>query len=160
MDTLVLSIDSIAGNATLTGYAGKIIIEQFSLSVSLPMNMDVANTERTMGRPSFSEISVTKMTDISTPPLYAACTAGTKLGNITLTVMRNEGGVAMEYSKYVMTNAMISNISTSGGSNGSMDSLSINYTKITTEFTQQSTDSTKKGTAQFGWDLTTNVAAS
>jgi type VI secretion system secreted protein Hcp len=39
------------------------------------------------------------------------------------------------------------------------DSFSINYTKIASEFTQQNSDSTKKGTASFGWDLATNKAA-
>lgn len=160
MDTLILSIDSITGNSTLTGFAGKIIVQSFSHSIALPMNMDVSNTERTMGRPSFSEMSLSKMTDVSTPPLYAACAAGTKLGNATLSLGRNEGGQFMLLMKYVMTNAMIANISTSGGSGGAMDSFSLNFTKITSEFTQQNPDSTSKGTSQFGWDLTTNVSAS
>jgi type VI secretion system secreted protein Hcp len=160
MDTLVLSIDSIKGNSTLTGFEDKIIIESFSHSVAMMMNHDVSNTERTMGRPTFSEISVSKMTDVSTPPLYAACAAGTKLGDVTLSVGRNEGGKFMLLLKYKMTNAMIANISTSGGTGGAVDSLSLNFTKLTSEFTQQKPDSTSKGTSQFGWDLTTNASAS
>ena len=160
MDTLVLSIDSIKGNSTLNGFADKIIIESFSHSVSMMMNHDVSNTERTMGRPSFSEMSVSKMTDVSTPPLYAACAAGTKLGDVTLSLGRNEGGNFMLLLKYKMTNAMISNISTSGGTGGAVDSLTINFTQLTSEFTQQKPDSTSKGTSQFGWDMTTNKSAS
>jgi type VI secretion system secreted protein Hcp len=63
----------------------------------------------------------------------------------------------MLHMKYVLTNAMVSSISTSGG--GDMgDSLSLNFTQMTSEYTQQNTDSTKKGNASFGWDLSKNVA--
>ena len=35
----------------------------------------------------------------------------------------------------------------------------LNFTGIKTYFTQQNADSTKKGTADFGWNLETNAAA-
>ncbi len=158
MDTILLSIDSISGNSTLEGYEGKVIVESFSHGMSLPMGMDIANTERTLGRPSFSEISISKMTDVSTPAFFAACAAGTKLGDATLSTGRTQDGKFMLLVKYVLKNAMISTISTSGGGGGAMDSLSINYTAITTEFTQQNDDSTKKGTSTFGWSLAENKA--
>jgi type VI secretion system secreted protein Hcp len=56
----------------------------------------------------------------------------------------------------VLANAMIANISTSGGGSSMMDSLTINFTSITSQYTQQNPDSTLAGTAPFGWDLTTN----
>lgn len=159
MDIILLKIASVKGNCTITDHADEIILNSFSHSVALPMSMDPANTERTAGKPQFSEMSFSKMTDQSTPALYAACTAGTKLGDATLFIGRNEAGVFMSLMKYVMTNAMVSNINTSGGGGMPADSFSLNFTKITSEFTQQNADSTKKGTATFGWDLTTNKAA-
>lgn len=159
MDTIVLSIDSISGNSTLKEFPGKIIIDSFSHGVALPMNMDVGNTERTMGRPVFGEMSLSKMTDVSTPALYTACAAGTKLGDATLSIGRNEGGKFMLLVKYVLSNAMISNISTSGGGGGAVDSFSINFTKITSEYSQQNPDASKKGSSTFGWDMTTNTAS-
>jgi type VI secretion system secreted protein Hcp len=41
-----------------------------------------------------------------------------------------------------------------------MDSFSINFTAMTSQYTQQNPDSTLAGTAPFGWDLTTNKPAS
>lgn len=159
MDTIILSIDSISGNSTLKEFAGKIIVDSFMHSVSLPMNMDVGNTERTMGRPMFSEMSLSKMTDVSTPALYTACAAGTKLGDATLSIGRNEGGKFMLLVKYVLGNAMISNITTSGGGGGATDNFTINYTKITSEYSQQNPDASKKGSSTFGWDMTSNTAS-
>ncbi len=159
MDVILLQIKDLKGNCTIDGHPDEIILNSFSHSVALPMSMDAANTERTAGRPQFSEMSFSKMTDQATPALYVACTEGKKLGDATLHIGRNEGGKFMSLMKYVLTNAMVSNINTSGGGGIPADSFSLNFTKITSEFTQQNADSTKKGTATFGWDLATNKAA-
>jgi type VI secretion system secreted protein Hcp len=159
MDTIILSIASIKGNSSLAGFENKIIIESFSHGVSLPMNVDVGNSERTLGRPIFSLMALTKMSDVSTPPLYAACAAGTKLGEVTVEISRNQEGASMSLIKYTMANAMISAIHTNGTAGGAADSFSISFTKVTSVFTQQKSDASAKGNAQFGWDLTLNKAA-
>lgn len=158
-DVIILEIKDLKGNCTINGHADQIILNSFSHGVALPLSNDAANTERTAGRPQFSEMNFSKMTDQSTPALYAACTEGKKLGDATIHIGRNEGGAFMSLMKYVLTNAMISNINTSGGGGIPSDSFAVNFTKIKSEFTQQNPDSTKKGTASFGWDLTTNKAA-
>jgi type VI secretion system secreted protein Hcp len=157
MDTILLQLGTIQGNSTITGFANQIILHSFSHGVSLPIGMDTANTERTMGRPNFNEFSISKATDQSTPAMYAACAAGTKIGTATISIGRNEGGVFMLQMKYVLTNAMVSSISTSGGGE-MMDSVSLHFSGITSEYTQQNVDSTKKGNAPFGWDLSINAA--
>ena len=159
MDTIILALGSIQGNSTITGYANQIILQSFSLGISLPIGMDTANTERTMGRPNFSDFQLNKATDQSTPALYAACAAGTKIGNATISIGRNEGGAFMLQMQYVLTNAMISNISTGGGGE-MMDSFSLHFSQVTAQYTQQNVDSTKKGSASFGWNLSTNAAVS
>jgi type VI secretion system secreted protein Hcp len=157
MDTILLSIKDIKGNALIDGYTDQIVIHSFSHSISLPMGMDATNTERTLGRPNFQEFSFSKSTDQATPGLFAACAQGTKLGDATLSIGRNENGKFMLHMKYVLTNSMVSSIGTSGG--GEMgDTFSLNFTQMTSEYTQQNIDSTKKGNASFGWDLSKNVA--
>lgn len=158
MDTTILQIESIKGNSTITGFEGGINVDGATLSTIMPMNPDVANTERTLGRPSVSDMSFSKASDQSTPGLWAASTAGTKLGKATVTVGRNEGGKFMPQIKVVLGDAMISNIRTSVGNGGASDSFSINFSTITLVYTQQNTDAQKKGTASFGWDLPANKA--
>lgn len=158
MDTIILSIDTIKGNSALAGFENKIIIESFSHGVTLPMNRDAGNTERTLGRPDFSQMSLTKITDISTPSLYAACAGGTKLGEVTVEISRNQEGKPMSLVKFTMANAMISSIHTNGTGGGSADALTLSFTKLTSVFTQQKSDAFPKGSAQFGWDLSTNKA--
>ncbi|WP_085316753.1 Hcp family type VI secretion system effector [Derxia lacustris] len=159
MDVIILEIKDVKGNCQIDKYQGQIIIQSFSQGVMLPLQMDTSNTERTAGRPVFQEMSFSKMSDMSTPVLYAACVQGKKLGDAKIHIGRNENGVFMSVIEYVLTSAMVSNISTTGGGGIPVDSFSLNFTKITMDFTQQKSDSTKKGTANFGWDLETNKAA-
>lgn len=158
MDTIILQFKDVKGNSLIDGFKDGIQVTSFSQSVAITMNSDTANTERTLGRPMFSEFNLSKDTDQATPALYAACAAGTKLGNATISIGRNEGGKFMLQMKYVLTNAMVANISTSGGGSSMMDSFTINFTAMTSQYTQQNPDSTLAGTAPFGWDLTTNKA--
>lgn len=159
MDIIILEIASIKGNCIVEGFAGQTIIQSFSHSASLPMQMDRANVERTAGRPNFSEMSFSKMSDIATPALYAACVAGTKLGVAKIHIGRTEGSKFMPLIQYVLSDAMVSNISTSGGGGQPSDSFSLNYTIITQVYSQQTQDAAKKGSAGFGWDLVKNIAA-
>jgi type VI secretion system secreted protein Hcp len=158
-DVLILDLGTtIKGNCQVTGYTDKIIVLSYSHSASIPLQMDSSNTERTSGRPVFSEISFSKMSDLSTTEMYKACTQGSKIGTATLYVGRVENGKYMSFFKYEMTNAMISNISTSGGGGIPSDSFSISFTKIKCDYTQQQSDSTAKGTGTWNWNLETMKA--
>ncbi|OFA06340.1 type VI secretion system tube protein Hcp [Duganella sp. HH101] len=158
-DVLILDLGTtIVGNCMVTGYAAKIIVLSYSHSASMPLQMDASNTERTSGRPVFSEISFSKMSDLSTTEMYKACTQGTKIGVAKLHVGRVENGKYMNFFTYEMTNAMISNISTSGGGGIPSDSFSINFTKIKCDYTQQQADSSAKGTGTWNWNLETMKA--
>jgi type VI secretion system secreted protein Hcp len=160
MDTIILKVNNLKGNSALTGHADEIIVDTYSFGIHLPMNSDPSATERTIGRANFSEMQFTKSMDLSTPSLYRACAAGDKLGDATLTIGRTEAGKYMELITYVMSNAMISSISTAGGNNGRpQDGFTIHYTKITAVYTQQNPDSTPKGKASFGWDVSTDADA-
>jgi type VI secretion system secreted protein Hcp len=158
-DVLILDLgDAIKGNCEITKYTGKVIVQSYSHSAAIPMQMDAANTERTVGRPQFSEISFSKMSDLSTTEMYKACTQGTKIGTAKLHVGRVENGKYMSFFTYEFTNAMISNISTGGGGGIPSDSFSLNFTKIKCDYTQQQADSTSKGTGTWNWDLETMQA--
>lgn len=157
---IYLKIDSIKGNCTEEPYKEQMIIDSFSHGVSQFLTTRPGNTERTSDGPQFSEMTFSKTLDSASPGLYQACTQNSKLGEATITVTRVEGGKVMETVKYVLGNAMVSNISTSGSGSGDLpsESFSLNFTSITTQMTQQNADSTKKGVSSFGWDLTKTEA--
>ena len=66
----------------------------------------------------------------------------------------------MPYITYTLTNAILSNLSVSGGSGGKpVETLSLNFTKIKWELTAQDTKGGKKGTAASTWDMAANKKA-
>jgi type VI secretion system secreted protein Hcp len=157
-DVLVLDMGAvIKGNCTIDEptLKDKVIVLSYSHGVSLPHAGDRANAERTAGRPSFSEISFTKMCDLSTTEMYKACTQGTKIGNAILHVGRVENGKYMPFFKYEMTNAMITSINTSGGGGLPSDSFTIGFTALKCDYTKQKSDSTQAGTGTWNWNLET-----
>lgn len=151
---IYLKIDSIKGNCTDAGFVGQVMVESFSHSVSQALTTAQKNSDRTSGGPSFSEMTFSKVMDSSSPLIYAACAGAKPLKTIVVSITRNENDKPMSTVVYNLGEAMISSISTSGSADSMPhESFSINFTTITSQVTQQNTDSTKKGVAPFGWDL-------
>jgi type VI secretion system secreted protein Hcp len=158
METITLKLGKITGNSALKSHTDQIILGSFSFNIAMPVHSDPSGTERTVGRAQFGEMMCSKLTDLATPSLYRACAAGEKLGDATIVVSRTEQENSMELISYVLSDAMVSTIATSGGGQP-MDSFSLSYSKITAVYTQQNKDSTQKGKASFGWDISTNTDA-
>ncbi len=161
MDALILDLgEAVEGECMLEGYTGKIEVMSYSHNVAMQVTNDVSNTERTSGKPHIGEMSLTKFLDQSTPTLNEYCCAGKNIPQATLVVGRNaaeESGKIMPYITYTLTNAIISNLSVSGGSGGKpVETLSLNFTKIKWELTAQNAEGAKKGTAASAWDLAAN----
>lgn len=161
MDAIILDLgDTIKGDSVLEGYADKIELMSYSHNVAMQVTNDVSNKERTSGRPHIGEFTVTKFLDGSTPTLNEYCCAGKSIPTATVSVGRNSGddsGKIVPLIVYTLSNAIISNVSVSGGSGGKpVETLSLNFTSIKWELTSQKTDGTKEGTAAATWDLSNN----
>jgi type VI secretion system secreted protein Hcp len=160
MDTILLSIPDIKGETTLKGFEDKIQLLSFSHGVSMQITSDVSNSERTSGRPNHQDLTVSKYVDLASCPMIAACNAGTNLKTVTLTVGRNDAGVVLPYLVFTLENVIVSSVSVSSGAGDRpCETISLNYTKIKWDFTQQKPDTGKKGNNGAVWDLAKNVAA-
>ena len=157
---IYLKIASIKGNCTEDGYKEQIMCDSFSHGLSNPLTAAIGNTDRTSDGPHFTNMSFSKVMDSSSPGLWQACAGNRKLGEATISVTRIEADKQMNTIVYVLGDAMIEDISTSGSSGNDLpqESFTINFTTITSQFTQQNADSTKKGGSPFGWDLKENKA--
>lgn len=154
---IYVSIDDISGNCTEAGYEEWIMVDSYSHGVGNSLTSNPGNTERTTGGVQISEMNFSKTMDASSMLLYAACAGNKNLGEVTVAVTRTEGEEQMLLVTYVLGDAMVSSISTSGSGHGDlpMESFSLNFTTITGQYTQQSPDGTALGQAPFGWDMKT-----
>jgi len=160
MDAIFLDIPDIKGQSTIKGYEDKIEILSASHGVAMQITASPSNTERTSGKPNHQDVTVSKYVDLSTCPLIAACNAGTNLKTVTMTVGRNDGGTVLPYMVYTLDNAIVSSVSVSAGSGDRpTETITLNYTKIKWDFTQQNAAMGKKGNNGAIWDLALNTPA-
>ena len=160
MDAIILDIPDIKGQSTLKGFEDKIEILSFSHGVAMQITASPSVTERTSGRPNHQDLTISKYVDLSTCPMLAACNAGTNLKTVTVTVGRNDAGTILPYLVITLDNTIVSSSSvSSGGGDRPMETVTLNYTKIKWDFTEQKADTGKKGNNGAVWDLALNTAA-
>ena len=161
MDAIFLEIDTIPGESTIEG--GKAVgnkpieVLSFSHGVSMQVLSDPSNSERTAGKPNHQDLTITKYLDLASCPLIDACNRGHNFKEIKLTVARNDDKALLPYLSYKLENAIISSVSLSGGGDRPMETLTLNYSKITWDFTSQKVESGKAGHNGAVWDLAKNV---
>ncbi len=161
MDAIILDLGAdIKGECMLEGYIDKIEVMSYSHNVAMQVTNDVSNSERTSGKPHIGEFTATKFVDASTPLLNQYCCAGKDIPEVKITIGRNasdDSGKIVPFIVYTLTNALLSNVSVSGGSGGKpVETLSLNFTKIKWELTTQKDSGDKEGTAASTWDLAAN----
>lgn len=123
-----------------------------------------ASGGRTVERAHFSDLSITKFLDITSPTLALICSAGETLKTVTLHLLRaaDDSGNPYQYMEYIISDCIISSYSVSG-SEGSIpvENITFNYTTINWKYDQQSRNepgTAEAGPAATGWDLQTNRA--
>ncbi|MBO0699403.1 MAG: type VI secretion system tube protein Hcp [Zavarzinella sp.] len=92
----------------------------------------------TAGRPSKSDIVISKKTDAASPSLFLACATGQHFQNATLSVKR-AGPASPVILKWELSDVVISSYQTSGGHGGASpsleESIALNFTKIKITYT-------------------------
>ena len=160
MDAIFLQIPDIKGQSTIKGFEDAIEVLSASHGVAMQITASPSSQERTSGKPNHQDLTVSKYVDLSTCPIIAACNAATNLKTITLTIGRNDGGTVLPYLVYTLDNTIVSSVSVSAGSGDRpTETITLNYSKIKWDFTEQKPDVGKKGNNGAVWDLATNQPA-
>jgi type VI secretion system secreted protein Hcp len=113
------------------------------------------------GKVSVNDLSFTHYVDKATPDLMKACATGQHIDEGTLVVRKAGGKDALEYLKIKMEEIIVTSINTGGA--GSEDRLtenvSLNFRKVTTKYTPQTTKGAGESPGEFGWDIAANEEA-
>lgn len=159
MDLMIMDIKDVPGESLVKGFEKKIEILSFSHGVSMQVTGDVSNKERTSGKPNIQDFSITKYMDVASPVLNQKCCEGKAVGDVKLTIGRNENGEMLPLIVYTLSDAIVSSMSVGGGGGDKpVENLSWNFSKIKWEYTAQKPDAGKEGTSAGVWDLKTNTA--
>ncbi len=110
------------------------------------------------GKVHVGDLSITKHVDKGSTSLFLSCCNGQHYGTATLYV-RKAGTTPIEYIKIVMTEVMITSLSTggSGGQDRLTENLTLNFAKVQVNYTPQKADGSADATMTNGWDIAGNV---
>lgn len=152
---IYMKIDGIDGNVTAKGHEKWIEVKDVSfgngrgVSSASPGNQ----TNREASIPSFSEISLTKAMDETSPKIFVESCIG-KAKKIQLHLCRSGDNIS-SYMEYTFTDALISSYSTSanGSSEHPTERLSLNFSKIEMKYIPYKDDNTAGSPVPAGYDL-------
>jgi type VI secretion system secreted protein Hcp len=161
MDVLLMKLNpAIDGTSTLDKYEKQLELLSFSHGVAMQITGDISNTERTSGKPNHQDFTITKYLDQASPKLNEGCCKGDNFTDVLVTVARNDKGSVLPLITYKLENVVLSSISVGGGGGDKpVETVTMNYNKITWDFHTQNDEGGEQGHVSTLWNLATNKNA-
>lgn len=150
---IYMQMDKIKGNVTAEGHKEWIELSSFQMGVGRAISTAVGKAkDREASAPSISEITVSKIMDESSPFLFQEATVG-QAKKVTIDFVTTGASKIETYLQYVLENCMVSGYSISSGGDRPSETVSLSFTKITSNYMVY--DDSGKQTSKFpaGYDL-------
>jgi type VI secretion system secreted protein Hcp len=116
----------------------------------------------TAERVEMSDISFSKLADMSSPILAQNCAAGKTIPKAKFEFFRADGnGTRVKYFEMALTNVLIGMVKPHLGGDDSylIETVNLRYSKVNWTYTQQKIGGGAGGSTIGGWDLATNRIA-
>ena len=155
---MFLKLDGIKGEAQDSKHKDEIDVLAWSWGVSQSGTMHTGGGGGS-GKASFQDISFTKYVDLASPNLFKLCATGEHIKQANL-VVRKAGKEQQEYLKFILTDCLVSSVSTggSGGEDRLTENISINFAKVRMEYYPQNKDGSLGGVMPFTYNIEKNKA--
>lgn len=155
---IFLKYGSINGETTQVTHKQWIEISSFQFGVGRGISSGVGGgSKREATAPSVSEITLTKTFDISSPLLLKDALGGKAVEAKIEMTQTDNSGKHVAYQKYVLTDTLISGYSISSGGDRPSESLSLNFTKIDSEYLNIDDKFASKTTGHVVYDIAKSV---
>lgn len=150
-----LIIDGTPGPSTSKPDAIDILSFSFGVSQTQTYGSGSSGKEAKAGRADFSNLSIMKVTDKTSPLLFDHCATGNILPKVTLLYDKPVGDKQDDYFKIELTDALITSVQTSGSSENPMESVSFAFQKASVAYNAEGDDGALTGFVPKGFDLAT-----
>ena len=111
--------DGIKGNVTASGYTDHMSVDSFSFGVGRGITMEAGNmANREAGRPSVSEVTLSKVTDNATTGIFKESVSGSAGKKITLKFVKTGADKVTEFMTYDLEDALVSGYSITASADG------------------------------------------
>jgi type VI secretion system secreted protein Hcp len=156
---LHLDLGSIQGESTSSTHSQEIEISSFSFGATNSAIRSAAGSPKG-GKPTVSEITVSKQIDKASPALYSALVNSQKINTAEITMCKSTGvGKPEDYVTITLTNAYITSIQTSSSKDlppnqKGAETVTINFQKIDFAYKIQLTSGLLAAGTSWQYDLT------
>jgi type VI secretion system secreted protein Hcp len=136
-------------------------ISLMSVQMGVGRSIGLSGGTVSTSSPSLSEITISKLTDSTTPSLFVLCCGGTATVSQpinSVTIDFRKSGTSQVFYRLQLQNVYISGASTSGGSDVPSESLSLFYTRISWSYVVFDQTGKTQSTVTKRWDVTKNAA--
>jgi len=157
-----LQIEGIKGESQDDKHKDWIEVSNVSWNVHQPRAAAGSATGgHTSGRCELSELTFSKLADLSSPVLQERCAMGKTIPKARFEFMRADGnGAPICYYTVDLENVMISSVTPNSGAGGIlMEQVHLAYSKIKWRYTQQKIGGGAGGSTAGGWDAACNKCA-
>ena len=131
-----MKIAAIKGSVTTEGFKDWIELESFHWGVGRAVGTAArGSTSREHSEPSISEITVTKRMDLASPKLFLDAVGGKLDSKVDIKFSTTTKAQVTTFLTFKLENTGLSGYSVSSGGDLPVESLSLNFTKISMTFT-------------------------
>ena len=156
---IYMKFQGIDGTVTAQGYEKQIELTSMQFGVGRHVSMDTGNaSNRLHGRPSISEITVSKSLDDASSGLMKEALSGDKGKDVEIHVVETSSKQLTEYVTYTLKDVLVSAYSVSTGGGVPSESISLSFAEIEVAVKPKDSKNASKGGAQrVGYNLRTGV---
>jgi type VI secretion system secreted protein Hcp len=150
-----LKIDGIEGESTDAKHAGWLDVDSWSWGENQPLQ-PATGSGAGAGKVQFRDFAFTTRVSKASPKLFLACASGQHLKEARL-VGRKAGKEQQEFLTWTFLNVLVSSYETGGTEQAlPMDSVSLNFSKVSVAYRAQKADGSLDTAVTAGWDSKTN----
>lgn len=151
---IFLKLGDIKGETTQLTHKEWIEISSFQFGVGRGISSGVGGgSKREATAPSVSEITLTKTFDISSPLILKDALGGKAVTAKIEMTQTDNSGKHVAYQKYVLSDTLVSGYSLSSGGDRPSESLSLNFTKVDSEYLNIDDKFASKTTGHVVYDI-------
>jgi type VI secretion system secreted protein Hcp len=147
------------GETTDNWFSKKKALEvlSFSFGIAQAETSGSGSTGASAGKAKFEEFTIEKNVDLSSVPLYNACTAGAHFPSVMLAI-RKAGGTNLLYLQYIFRMVFVTGINWSGGSGDEApkETIKFKFGAMGIQYVQQLPTGAEGTKLQGLWSITTN----
>ena len=130
-------------------------ILSFSFGAVMPVSYQTGSSgsESRHGRASLQDVSITKMSDKTSPLLFDDCVTANNFVKVEIILDKMTGDKAESFFKITMEDALISSFQVGGGGENSTESVSFAFEKVKVSYNQETDEGGLQGWVEKGFDV-------